>query len=112
MQPVVTANATIQSVHGGRVTIVPRQTTVLVSGAGPVLCEPDLVGAPIIGCPLASPGTKPCTTVVSTLPVVSTSLQLAIGGRPAYVAAVNGVTDSVPPGVLIVVDPGQTLVHG
>ena len=79
MPPLVTANAVIQCVHGGRVTLVPRQTTVLVSGAGPLLCEGDLIGAPIVGCPLASPGTNRMT-VISTLPGVSTSLGLAVGG--------------------------------
>ena len=112
MPPLVTANAVIQCVHGGRVTLIPRQATVIVSGAGPLMCEGDLVGAPIVGCPLASPGTKPCTTVVSTLPGISTSLGVAVGGRPAHVATLNGVTDSVPPGVLVLVDPGQTTIQG
>jgi hypothetical protein len=112
MPPVVTANATIQCIHGGRVTLAPRQAVTIVSGAGPVVCEPDLVGAPILGCPLASPGTKPCTSVLSTLPGISTSPKVMVGGRAAYVATLNGITDSVPPGALIVVDPGQTIVQG
>ena len=54
-------------VHGGKVMLVPKQTIVIAGGA--VLCEGDLVGAPIVGCAQPpSPGTKPCTTVVSTLP--------------------------------------------
>lgn len=111
MPPIVTANATILCAHGGRVTLIPRQTQVSVQGA-PVMCEPDLVGAPIVGCPQVSPTTKPCTTVVSTIPGPSTSLKVMVSGRPAYVATLNGLTDGVPPGTLMVVNPGQTVVQG
>jgi hypothetical protein len=111
MPPVVTANAQITCAHGGHVTLIPKQTIVLLQG-GAVLCEPDLVGSPIVGCAQApSPSTKPCTTVVSTLPG-STSLKVAVQGRPAYVATLSGLTDGVPPSPLIVVSPGQTLVEG
>jgi len=111
MPPLVTTNATILCSHGGRVTLVPRQTAVMAGGA-PVLCEPDLVGAPIVGCPQISATTKPCTTVVSTIPGASTSPRVQVQGRPAYVATLNGVTDGVPPGTLTVVNPGQTTVQG
>jgi hypothetical protein len=111
MPPVVTANARIMCAHGGTVTLIPKQTQVL-AGSGPILCEPDLVGSPIVGCAQApSPSTKPCTTVVSTLPG-STSLKALVGGRPAYVATLSGITDGVPPGAIMVVDPGQTTVQG
>src|SRR3712207_5606533 len=102
MPPIVTSNATILCAHGGRVTLIPRQATVTIAG-GSVLCEPDLVGAPILGCAQApSPSTKPCTTVVTTLPG-STSLKVLVGGRPVYVATLSGMTDGVPPGVITVV---------
>jgi hypothetical protein len=82
----------------------------MIQGA-PVLCEPDLVGAPIVGCAQApSPSTKPCTTVVSTLPG-STALKVLVAGRPAYVATLQGITDGVPPGTLTVANPGQTSVQ-
>jgi hypothetical protein len=109
LTPLVTSNATITCVHGGEVQLVPTQTSVTIRGAS-VLCEPDLVGAVIVGCAQApSPGTKPCTTVVSILPG-STSPKVTVGGRPAYVATLSGLTDSVPPGSVIVAQPGQTLV--
>jgi hypothetical protein len=93
------------------VTLIPKQTQVMIQG-GAVLCEPDLVGAPIVGCAQPpSPSTKPCTMVVSTLPG-STSLKVIVGGRPAYVATLNGLTDGVPPGALIVTSPGQMTVQG
>ena len=109
MPPVVTSNATIMCVHGGQVTLIPKQTQVMIQG-GAVLCDGDLVGAPIIGCAQPpSPGTKPCT-VVSTLPG-STSLKVLVAGRPAYVATLQGITDGVPPGTLIVANPGQASVQ-
>jgi hypothetical protein len=109
--PVVTSSAVITCIHGGQVTLLPRQTQVVIQGS-PVLCEPDLVGAPIVGCAQPpTPSTKPCTLVVSTVPG-STSLKLTVAGRPAYVATLSGITDGVPPGALIVASPGQTVVQG
>jgi hypothetical protein len=111
MPPLVTSNAVIMCIHGGQVTIIPKQMQVTIDG-GAVLCEPDLIGSPIVGCAQPpSPGTKPCTMVVSTLPG-STSLKVMVGGRPAYVATLSGITDGVPPGALIVSFPGQTIVQG
>jgi hypothetical protein len=47
---------------------------------------------------------------VSTLPG-STSLKVLVAGRPAYVATLQGITDGVPPGTLIVANPGQASVQ-
>ena len=108
--PLLTTNGTVLCSHGGRVTLIPRQAQIQATN-GQVLCEPDLVGAPIVGCPVApSMSTKPCTTVVSTLPG-STSLKVTVGGRPAYTASVSGITDGVPPGSIMVVDPGAPTVE-
>ena len=97
--------------HGGRVMLIPRQAIVLILGA-PVMCVPDLIGAPIVGCAQPpSPTTKPCTTVVAILPG-SWSPKVLVGGRPAYVGSLTGQTDGVPPSPLMVVFPGQTLVQG
>jgi hypothetical protein len=105
--PLVTTNAVIKCSHGGQVTITPRPGR-LVAQVGTVLCEGDLVGAPIVGCVQpATTNTKPCTTVVSTAPGVSTTPKLLVGGRPAYTNALTGITDGVPPGLLQVVSPGQ-----
>jgi hypothetical protein len=96
--------------HGGIVTLIPNQMQVTIQG-GAVLCDPDLAGAPIVGCAQPpTPSTKPCTLVVSTLPG-STSLKVTVGGRPVYVATLAGLTDGVPPGGLIVSFPGQTIVQ-
>ena len=110
MPPVVTSNATIMCSHGGRVTLMPRQQKVLIEG-GAVMCEPDLVGAVIVGCAQPpTPATKPCTTVISTLPG-SSAPNVTIDGRPVYVATLTGLTDGVPPSMLVVADPGQALVE-
>src|SRR3954447_14444107 len=111
MPPLVNVNATIMCVHGGRVTLMPKQTTVMAGGS-PVVCETDLIGAPIVGCALApSPSTKPCTMVVSTLPGGS-SLKAKAGGKPIHIQTLSGMTDSVPPGVIMVSYAGQAKVQG
>ncbi len=111
MPPIVTSNATILCVHGGQVVLVPSQAQVTIQG-GAVLCEPDIVGAAIVGC--AQPpttNTVPCTAVVSALPG-STSLTVSVNGQPAYVATLSGITDGIPPGAIMVADPGQMQVEG
>ena len=105
--PVITTKASILCTHGGRVVITPRPGKALAE-LGTVLCEPDLVGASILGCTQApSQSTKPCTSVIAMQPG-STSAKLAVGGRPAYLASLVGTTDGVPPGTVTVADPGQT----
>jgi hypothetical protein len=109
MPPVVTTNAMIICIHGGTVTLVPRPGRMMIDG-GAVLCEGDLVGAPIVGCTVVpSTNSKPCTAIVSTSPGSSTP-KLLVAGRPAYTAILQGVTDGVPPGSLKVVSPGQARV--
>lgn len=97
-------------IHGGQVTLIPKQTTVTIQG-NPVLREGDLSGAPIIGClQPPSPGTKPCTMVISTLPG-SASLRVTAAGLPVLLATLSGITDGVPPGTIMVANPGQTNVE-
>ena len=74
--------------------------------------EKKPIGSPIVGC--AQPpsiATKPCTLVVSTLPGGS-SLKVTAGGRPVHIATLSGITDGVPPGALIVSNPGQVTAQG
>jgi hypothetical protein len=110
MPPIVTTNDTIMCIHGGTVVLAPKQTQVLAQG-GAVLRETDLIGAPIVGC--AQPpsiATKPCTTVVSTLPGGSAPTVL-VGGMPAHISTLSGITDGVPPGTIMVANPGAPLVQ-
>jgi hypothetical protein len=95
-------------------TLVPTQTVVQIQG-GFVLCVPDLLTMPIVGCPQAGPGIVPCTFVVTPEPVITASPVLGVGGRPAYVAmqigVPGGVTNGVPPGTIVCASPGQVLVQ-
>jgi hypothetical protein len=110
MPPVLTSNAVITCTHGGQVTLLPRQEKVSIDG-GFVLCEGDLVLAPIAGCAQVGPGLVPCTLIVSTLPG-STSLKVMVGGRPVHVQVpIIGITNGVPPGQALVAFAGQTTVQ-
>jgi hypothetical protein len=106
---VLTSEAVIMCDHGGKVQPIPHQEKVTIQGA-PVLCLGDLVGAPIVGCPLASPSTKPCTTVDAPLPG-GVSESMFIDGDPVHVDAFSATTDSVPPAAVSVVFAGQALVQ-
>ena len=110
MPPIVTSNATIMCVHGGQVTLIPKQTQVVIQGGACAVRRGPRRVAHRRLCPATKPGTKPCTAVVSTLPG-STSLKVLVAGRPAYVATLQGITDGVPPGTLIVANPGQASVQ-
>jgi hypothetical protein len=104
--PVLTSNAVITCMHGGHVTLIPSQVKAICQG-GSALCVPDLVGAPIVGCPQPpSTNTKPCTMVTASLPG-SFSTTFLVEGRPVYLATLVGITDGVPPAGLVVVSPGQ-----
>jgi hypothetical protein len=110
MPPIVTTNDTIMCIHGGTVVLTPKQAVVTASG-GAVLRETDLIGAPIVGC--TQPPTissKPCTTVVSALPGGSAPTVL-VGGLPAHVSTLSGITDGVPPGTISVMAPGAPTVQ-
>jgi len=110
MPPIVTTNATIVCAHGGQGMLVPKQTQGQIQG-GAILCEGDLSGAPIVGCAQPpTPSTKPCTTVASTLPG-SAAPTVMVAGRPVLLATLSGITDGVPPGTIMVVQPGQTTVQ-
>jgi len=39
------------------------------------------------------------------------ALKVKVGGRPAYTSSVSGITDGVPPGSIMVVDPGAPTVQ-
>jgi hypothetical protein len=110
MPPVLTVSAIITCDHAGIVIPVPSQVQVL-AGGGIVLVEPDLVGAPIVGCTTPpTPATKPCTTVVSTMPG-SSAPNVLVAGRPVYLVTLVGITDGVPPGTIKVTVPGQIIVQ-
>ena len=111
MPLVVTSNARIICAHGGQVTLIPKQTMVQIQG-GMVMRESDLVGSPIVGCAQPpSPGSKPCTLVVSVIPGTGSSMRVTAGGLPVHLDTLTGITDGVPPGTIQVLSAGQTTVQ-
>jgi hypothetical protein len=112
MPQILTSNAQLMCIHGGQVMLHPTQTIVQIQG-GFVLCVPDLLTMPIVGCPQVGPGIVPCTLVMVTEPVITASPKVMVGGRPAYVVqqvgVPGGVTNGVPPGMVMCVYPGQML---
>lgn len=107
---ILNAEAELQCPHGGRVTVIPGQTQVLAGGA-PVLRISDLEGAPIVGCPVVPTGTTvPCTQVVGVFPGSWADTVIA-AGEPVLLQTLIAVTDGVPPGPVIVVEPGQFQVQ-
>ena len=103
----MTSGGSIMCTHGGRVQVMPSQQQV-TAGGSPVLCEPDLEGKPILGCAQPpTPTTKPCTTLIKTLPG-STSMRIRVGGKAVYLQTLSGITDGVPPGSVSASGAGQT----
>jgi hypothetical protein len=107
---VLTSNAIITCIHGGKVLVIPRQEKVSIQGA-PVICMGDLEAAPITGCAQNGPGIKPCTTVLDWLPE-SFSEVVSVQGCPVHLQTSIGNTDGVPPGTVFVAYAGQEIVQG
>ena len=114
MPPIANASAVVQCCHMGMVTVLPKQTKVLVGGS-PALCAGDISGNPCM-CPVPpSPASKPCTTA-TVLPVTGASIstKVMIQGKPAMLGnpSVPGITDGapVPCPTLMVTFPGQVQV--
>lgn len=108
---ILTINAVLICAHvpPGKVVNVASQSLVTVEGKA-VLVRADPESKPILGCPNARPGIKPCTL---TLPVEKGySTLMRIDGRQVCLDTVTGLTDGTPPGTVkyTVNNPGQTLV--
>src|SRR5262245_50413436 len=112
MTPLLTTSGQIMCLHGGQVQLHPTQTVLQIQG-GYVLCVPDLLTMPIVGCPQAGPGIVPCTLIMLTEPAIVASPTVVVGGKPAYavmaIGTPGGLTNGVPPGPIICVNPGHTV---
>jgi uncharacterized Zn-binding protein involved in type VI secretion len=114
MPPIVNVKADIACCHQGKVTLLPKQTKVLVGGA-PALCAGDVAANPCL-CPVPpSPGSKPCTTAtVIPTPGASVSTKVFVQGKPVMLGnpTVPGLTDGapVPCPTLMIRFPGQIKV--
>ena len=113
--PLATAAAVVMCIHGGTVMVTPGQSQVTVAGS-PVICAPDLLSCPIVGCAQMGPGIVPCTIILLTEPVFIPSAIVKIGGMPAYTVASigspGGLTNGNPPGMIMCMSPGQMTVLG
>jgi hypothetical protein len=110
MPLILNSNAVVICPHGGKVLVIPRQFQVMAQG-GPVICDPDLVGAPISGCQVKTTAiTSPCMAVVETFPG-SSAPNVLVGGLPVYLETLTGLTNGRPPAPLAVTFPGQVAVQ-
>jgi hypothetical protein len=96
------ASATVTCPHGGRATVLPSQSRVLVAGS-PAATQADLYT--VTGCTLTVGGKpQPCTTIRWTGP----SARIRINGSPALLQAARGLCHSAeqapqgPPAVTVV----------
>jgi len=79
----LTTLAQIKCLHGGTVTIVPKPNILMIEGQFALLTG-DLMGAPIVGCPVpVSPGSGPCLTV-AVEPLNWTSPLIQVMGRAPF----------------------------
>jgi hypothetical protein len=105
------AMAQMMCIHGGQVMLMPSQQQVLIGGA-PAITLPDIIAAKIVGCPQMGPGIVPCVQIITSMPAVMTSPLVTVKGMPLAVGtpgAPGGVTSGVPPGMIVLVNPGQVL---
>jgi hypothetical protein len=95
MPSVITEGSALTCAHQGRIQLRASQRLLTVDGQA-VLLQGDLEGAPISGCTTpATPTSKPCLTVVSTL--TGPARTLSVGGKPALLENASGLTDGVTP---------------
>ena len=79
----LTTLAQIKCMHGGTVTIIPKPNILMIEGQFALLMG-DLMGAPIVGCPVpVSPGSGPCLTVAME-PMNWTSPLIQVMGRAPF----------------------------
>jgi hypothetical protein len=108
--PALNASAVIQCAHGGKVNVVPKQTTVLIGGS-PALRLTDVPTSPIVCAVPPSPSSKPCTMVA--VPPASWAVStVLVGGVPllSQMPGPSGLTDGVPPGPIMCTFAGQATV--
>lgn len=91
----------------GRVQIEHAQDWVTVEGRA-VLVDNDPEGRSIKGCPWTGVGVKKCEQTLKVIRGYSTLV--TVGGKALCLDTVEGFTESLPPVLYSVQNPGQTLV--
>lgn len=105
----LTESATLQCLHGALLQVSATQRFVTIGGRA-VLAQPVPTGGVFAGClnTNASAGQKPCIT--PTPPTAGYSTLVSVNGLPVCTDALQGITDSVPPGTYSAVRAGQIFV--
>ncbi len=98
--------ATLLCTHGGTVMLVPPAQRSLFITESPVLTEPDLLQATIIGCPQVGPGLKPCLRILSILE--GRALQIQVDGEIPILDSLVALTDGCAPGTVTALDDGES----
>lgn len=101
--PVLTQAATIMCPHGGRATVVPRNTAQVHIEGSPVLVQFDVFT--ILGCAFTIVGSPaPCVSIQWTVP----STVLFANGEPVLLTTSTGLCMGGSGAVPAIVTPGQT----
>jgi len=103
--PVLTQAATIMCPHGGRATVVPKNTGQVHVENSPVLVQFDVFT--IAACVFNISGSPaPCLSIQWTMP----STVLFANGEPVLLTTSTGLCMGGSGGVPAIVTPGQTTV--
>jgi hypothetical protein len=70
----------------------------------PVVTEPDLLQAVILGCPQIGPGLKPCTKITAIQ--IGRALEIQIDGEVPILDSLMAMTDGGPPGIVRAINDG------
>lgn len=106
----LTIDADLRCEHKlGKVSVVAPEDFVFIAGRT-IVTDDDPRGRSIGGCPMLSPGIKPCTKTIDVRDGKSGFVTIA--GKPVVRADLSGLTDGTPQGAVRykVEHPGQTLV--
>lgn len=90
--------------HGGTVQFVPPPSRSYYIKQRPILTEPDLLKAFIIGCPQVGPGLKPCTKVVRVM--IGKAVDIRTDSEVPLLESLKALTDGSPPGICMAVSHG------
>ena len=106
----LTTLAQIKCIHGGTVTIIPKPNILMIEGQFALLMG-DLMGSPIVGCPVpvTPTGQGPCLTVAME-PMNWTSPFIQVMGRSPFTfmpGVPGGMTAGPVPGPLMCFSAGQ-----
>lgn len=89
--------AVLTCAHGGVARFMPPPRRSFHIQGSPILTEPDLLKAVIVGCPQVGTGIKPCTRIVQIM--LGRARQILVDGEIPLLENLMAMTDGNPPGV-------------